>query len=53
LQGSWRAAEQPVSPDDLAATVFHALGIGTGHEIHDTRGRPLALCRGKPVLGVF
>jgi hypothetical protein len=47
------AAELPVSPDDLAATVFHALGVGTDHEIHDTQGRPLALCRGKPVLGVF
>jgi uncharacterized protein (DUF1501 family) len=47
------AAESPVSPDDLAATVFHTLGIPLETEIHDTQGRPLPLCTGRPVLGVF
>jgi hypothetical protein len=47
------AAELPVSPDDLAATVFQALGIVQDQEMLDTQGRPQTLCRGKPVLGVF
>jgi hypothetical protein len=47
------AAEQPVSPDDLAATVFHTLGIARHQEMHDHQGRPLPLCTGKPVLGLF
>jgi hypothetical protein len=47
------AAELPVSPDDLAATVFHALGIRLDHELRDAQGRPLPLCTGKPILGLF
>jgi hypothetical protein len=47
------AAESPVSPDDLAATVFHSLGIRLDHEMRDAQGRPLPLCTGKPVLGLF
>ena len=47
------AAELPVSPDDLAATVFHRLGIPLDAEIHDPQGRPIPLCTGKPVLGLF
>lgn len=43
------AAEQPVSPDDLAATVFQHLGVPADQEIRDAQGRPLALCTGKPV----
>jgi hypothetical protein len=47
------AAELPVSPDDLAATLFHVLGVPLDSEMHDSEGRPLSLCRGKPVLGLF
>jgi hypothetical protein len=47
------AAELPVSPDDLAATVFHPLGIPLDQELRDAQGRPLPLCTGKPVLGLF
>ena len=47
------AAELPVSPDDLAATVFHTLGIPLEQEMHDAQGRPLPLCTGRPVQGVF
>jgi hypothetical protein len=47
------AAEAPVSPDDLAATVFHSMGIRLDHEMRDAQGRPLPLCTGKPVLGLF
>jgi hypothetical protein len=47
------AAELPVSPDDLAATVFHALGIRLDQEMRDSQGRPLPLCKGKPVWGTY
>jgi hypothetical protein len=47
------AAELPVSPDDLAATVFHTLGISPEQDLRDPQGRPLPLCTGRPVLGVF
>jgi hypothetical protein len=39
-------AEHPVSPEDLAATVFHALGINPESTIHDAQGRPVALVDG-------
>jgi hypothetical protein len=47
------AADLPVSPDDLAATVFSSLGVRLDHELHDSQGRPLPLCLGKPVQGLF
>jgi hypothetical protein len=47
------AAELPVSPDDLAATVFHCLGIPLDLQIQDSQGRPLPLCTGKPILGLY
>jgi hypothetical protein len=47
------AAELPVSPDDLAATVFHALGIPLDQEMRDAQGRPMPLCAGRPVLALF
>ncbi len=47
------AAESPVSPDDMAATIFHALGIPLDQEMRDAQGRPLPLCLGRPVLRLF
>jgi uncharacterized protein (DUF1501 family) len=47
------AAELPVSPDDLAATVFHILGVPLDQEMQDAQGRPLPLCNGRPVAGLF
>jgi hypothetical protein len=47
------AAELPVSPDDLAATVFTSLGIPLDQEMRDPLGRPVPLCTGKPILGLF
>ncbi|MCH7726187.1 MAG: DUF1501 domain-containing protein [Planctomycetes bacterium] len=34
---------------DLAATVFHLLGIGPQEEFHDTAGRPYRIHRGNPI----
>lgn len=47
------AAESPVTPDDLAATIFQSLGIRLDHEMIDTQGRPLQLCNGTPIEGLF
>ncbi|PQO33625.1 DUF1501 domain-containing protein [Blastopirellula marina] len=38
-----------VEPQDLAATVYHCLGIGPETMIQDPFGRPLAITTGKPV----
>ena len=47
-------AEHPVSPEDLAATLFHALGIDPGLRIQDPQGRPVPLVDGgTPLLGLF
>jgi hypothetical protein len=43
--------EHPVKPDDLAATVYHLLGISPDSEIRDRNNRPLSIA-GKPVLEV-
>ncbi len=43
----------PVSPDDLAATMFHLLGIPHETEVHDTLNRPLPIASGKPIYDVM
>lgn len=37
------------TPEDLAATIFHSLGIGPDREFHDTAGRPYRIYRGQPI----
>jgi hypothetical protein len=51
----WAAypARDPVSPDDLGATILHALGIDPATEIADALGRPLRINTGQPVLPLF
>ena len=46
-------ATDPVSPDDLAATMFWALGIDPATEVTDTLGRPLPIAAGKPITQLF
>ncbi len=46
-------AENPVRPDDLAATMYHLLGIDPATEVHDANKRPLPISYGKPVMGVM
>jgi hypothetical protein len=43
----------PVRPDDLAATMFHLLGIDPKTEIHDALNRPLPISAGEVVDGVL
>jgi hypothetical protein len=42
-----------VPPQDLTATIFHALGYRPDTEIHDNLGRPLPLSRGEVIRQVF
>jgi hypothetical protein len=42
-------ASNPTPPADLAATVYHCLGVDPRLELHDRLGRPLALCEGSPI----
>jgi hypothetical protein len=46
-------ARDPVTPDDLAATMFHLLGIPHDTEVHDPANRPLPIAAGRPIAGVI
>jgi Protein of unknown function (DUF1501) len=46
-------AEDPVKPDDLAATIFHALGIEPHMEMRTATNRPVVVAEGRPVMDVF
>ncbi len=43
----------PVSPEDIAATIYHALGIDLHTPLHDPVDRPVPLCTGAPLTGLF
>ena len=41
------------TPEDLAATLFHCLGIGPDREFHDDAGRPYRIYRGRPIKALL
>jgi len=43
----------PVTVGDLAATMYHALGIDHTTEIRDNLNRPLPIANGRPVTEIF
>jgi uncharacterized protein (DUF1501 family) len=43
-------ASDPCSPDDVSATIFHALGVEPTYEVHTSSGRPVALFREGKVI---
>lgn len=43
----------PVSPADLAATIFHLLGIDPRGEMIDQQARPIVVSRGEVVKGIL
>jgi hypothetical protein len=43
----------PISPGDLAATLFHALGIAADTHFTDLTNRPHRATTGNPVTGLF
>jgi uncharacterized protein (DUF1501 family) len=42
-------ATDPTRPADLAATVYHCLGVDPDLQLRDRLNRPLALCEGTPL----
>src|SRR6516164_5859173 len=45
-------ANNPTSPADLAATIYHCLGVDPRLELHDKLGRLLTLCSGTPIRAI-
>lgn len=43
----------PVSPEDMLATIYHAMGISPDLEMHDQLGRPHRVVDGKPLSSLF
>ena len=50
--GAYPAAD-PVTPGDLAATIFWRFGLDPATEIHDPTGRPHRLAAGEPLYRLF
>ncbi len=46
-------ATNPTPPADLAATIYHCLGVNPRLEIHDRLGRPVTLCDGQPIQAIL
>lgn len=44
--------QHPVKPEDLAATLYHLMGIHPGNEVYDRSDRPLVIA-GKPIYDVM
>ena len=44
------AIDKPVSPEDLAATIYTALGINPHLQLPDAQGRPVSIVDGGRVL---
>jgi uncharacterized protein (DUF1501 family) len=46
-------ASDPVKPDDVAATIFHLLGIDPHTEVYDALNRPLPIAKGEVLAGLL
>ncbi len=46
-------ADNPVSPADVSATIFHLLGVDPHAMIHDRENRPYAISHGQPLEAVL
>jgi hypothetical protein len=46
-------ARDPVTPADLAATIFWRFGIDPSREVRDQTDRPFRLAEGKPLVKLF
>jgi len=48
------SVSQPTSPEDMAATIYHALGIDVELRLPDAQGRPTHIVQGgKPITEIF
>jgi hypothetical protein len=43
-------AENPVTPEDVLATIYQRLGIRPDAVVHDREGRPVRICDGRAIL---
>ncbi|MFM9962295.1 MAG: DUF1501 domain-containing protein [Planctomycetaceae bacterium] len=46
-------ARDPVGPEDLAATIYHLLGIDPHHLLHTPEGQPVPLSTGEPIHSIL
>jgi len=46
-------AADPITPEDIAATIYHALGLDPATELIDPLNRPMPLALGKPITRLF
>ena len=46
-------ADKPTAPADLAATIYHCLGVDPKMQIENRLGRPQTLCEGDPIEAVL
>jgi uncharacterized protein (DUF1501 family) len=46
-------ASDPVTPEDIAATIYHALGLDPTTEVHDPFNRPHHVATGRPIVQLF
>ena len=46
-------ATDPVTPGDLAATIYWRFGFDPASEVHDQLGRPIRLSDGEPIRSLF
>jgi uncharacterized protein (DUF1501 family) len=46
-------ASTPYSPEDVAATVYHLLGVDPAVEVRDRQDRPVRLNRGEVIQSLF
>ena len=46
-------ATDPVTPADLAATIFWRFGLDPASEIRDAQDRPFKLADGRPITALF
>lgn len=46
-------ASDPVTPEDIAATIYQAMGVDPRTHIYDPLGRPFPLALGEPIEAIF
>ncbi|HLJ11460.1 MAG TPA: DUF1501 domain-containing protein [Planctomycetaceae bacterium] len=52
-RGASYPAQNPVSPANIAATIFHCLGIDSHGHVQDQAGRPLIISAGEPISAIL
>ena len=46
-------SENPVTPQDIAATIYQLMGLKPETELRDNQNRPYPLASGSPIPGVI